>query len=105
VAARWTARAGRPSDGRVLALLMLLVLPAASLVDGTKDAVQERLGAYTVVNDGAALREAVQRIRGSASVAAPNYALPVLACRERLYYVQYLHMYPSTCWSIAIWRG
>ena len=88
VAARWTARAGRPSDGRALALLMLLVLPAASLVDVTKDAVQERLGAHTVDNDGAALREAIPRIPRSASVAAPNYALPVLACPERLYYVQ-----------------
>jgi hypothetical protein len=81
--------------GRALAFLMLLVLPAASLVDSTKNAVQERLGAYKVVNDGAALREAIQRIPGSASVAAPNYALPVLASRERLYHGQYLHMYPQ----------
>lgn len=95
VAARLAARAARPSDGRALALLLLALLPSASLLDGVKDAVQERLGTYTVVNDGAALREAIQRIPGSASVAAPNYALPALSSRERLYYLQYLHMYPE----------
>lgn len=95
VAARLTARTGRPSHARALALMLLVVLPSASLLDGMKDAVQERLGSYTVVNDGAALRDAIQRIPRSASVAAPNYALPALSSRERLYYVQYLHMYPG----------
>jgi hypothetical protein len=79
----------------MLALLILIVIPSVSLLDGAKDAVQERLASYTVTNDAQAVGEALERIPASASVAAPNYALPALASREKLYYLTYLSMYPQ----------
>ena len=82
-------------DRRVFAVAVLFLLPSVSLLDGAKDAIQVRLGSYTVRNDAAALREAIASIPDDASVAAPNYALPALASRSKLFYVQYLHMYPQ----------
>jgi hypothetical protein len=91
------SRLGRKShwDMRVFAVLMLLLLPLVSLLDGMKDAVQGRLASHTVRNDATALREAIKHIPEAASVAAPNYALPALANRSQLFYVTYLHMYPQ----------
>jgi hypothetical protein len=82
-------------DRRVFAVAVLFLLPSVSLLDGAKDAIQVRLGSYTVRNDAAVLREAIASIPDDASVAAPNYALPALASRSKLFYVQYLHMYPQ----------
>jgi Predicted membrane protein (DUF2079) len=82
-------------DLRVLAVLALFLLPSVSVFDGLKDAAQARFGSYTVRNDAAALWQAVKRIPNDASVAAPNYALPALANRPKLFYLQYLHMYPQ----------
>jgi len=81
-------------DVRVLAVVALVLLPSASLMDGVKDAIRSRLALYTVRNDAAALRDAVGRIPPKASVAAPNYLLPAVASRRELYYVTYLDMYP-----------
>jgi uncharacterized membrane protein len=83
------------SDLRVFAVLALFLLPSVSVFDGLKDAVQARLESHTVRNDATALWQAVKRIPNDASVAAPNYALPTLANRPRLFYLQYLHMYPQ----------
>jgi len=80
-------------DLRAFALIMLVLLPSVSLLDGVKDAIQERLLMYTVRNDAVALREAIRRIPDSASVAAPNYALPALGSRPKLFYVSYLFKY------------
>lgn len=80
---------------QVFALIMLLFLPSASLVDGIKDAIQARLALYTVHNDAPVLWEAIEQIPATASVAAPNYALPALSNRPKLFYVTYLHMYPQ----------
>lgn len=82
-------------DAEVFAVIALLLLPCVSLLDGVKDAVQERLALYTVRNDASALREATGRIPDGASVAAPNYALPALSKRQKLFYLTYLHMYPQ----------
>ncbi|MGH7391482.1 MAG: DUF2079 domain-containing protein [Candidatus Rokuibacteriota bacterium] len=82
------------ADKRMLVVLVLLLLPSASLVDGAKDSVQAGLTTYTLHNDAAALREAVKLIPGSASVAAPGYALPALANRAKLFNLPQLHMYP-----------
>lgn len=81
---------------RVFPVIMLLLLPSVSLLDGLKDAVQSRLGSYTVRNDAQALREVIALIPETASVAAPNYALPALSKRATLFYVQYMHMYPHS---------
>ena len=80
-------------DMRALAVVVLLLLPSVTLLDGAKDAVRASLGAHTVWNDAGALEDALARIPAAASVAAPHYALPTLAARPRLFYVQYLHMY------------
>jgi hypothetical protein len=85
----------RRLDMRVFAVIMLLFLPSASLLDGIKDAVQARLALYTVHNDAALLWEAIERIPADASVAAPNYALPALSKRQKLFYITYLYMYPQ----------
>lgn len=77
-------------DARVFAIIMLLLFPSASLLDGAKNAAQARLETYTVHNDAPALREALTRIPPTASVAAPNYALPALSKRLTLFYLQYL---------------
>ena len=90
--AGWVRDRGR---ARIVAVVMLTVLPSVSLLDGIKDSAQERLAFYTVSNDGPALRTAVGQVPPGAAVAAPNYALPALASREKLYYLQYLHMYPG----------
>jgi hypothetical protein len=82
-------------DLRGFALITLFLLPSVSLLDGAKDAIQERLALYTVHNDAVALREAVRQIPDSASVAAPNYALPALGSRPKLFYISYLFMYPN----------
>lgn len=86
------SRLGRKHDWdlRVFALIMLFLLPSAGLFNGAKQAVQGRLGSYTVRNDPQALREAIKLIPEGAPVAAPNYALPVLSKRPRLYYLQYM---------------
>ena len=81
-------------DLRVLAVLALVLVPSASLLDGVKDSIRSRLALYTVRNDSAALREAVRLVPANASIAAPNYALPALSRRRELYYLPYLHMYP-----------
>ncbi|MGH3117611.1 MAG: DUF2079 domain-containing protein [Gaiellales bacterium] len=85
----------RPWDPRVFSLIVLLLLPSVSLVDGAKDAVQDGLLRTGVRNDRTALREAVDRIPDGVSVAAPTYALPALSKRPRLFTLQYLHMYPG----------
>ena len=82
-------------DMRVVPVIVLLLLPSVSLLDGAKDAVQARLTMYTVRNDATALRQALGRIPDAASVAAPNYALPALSHRPKLFYVTYLYMYPQ----------
>jgi hypothetical protein len=83
-------------ERRVLALCLLLLLPAASLVDGVKDAVQERFLLNFQGADPAALREAIAVIPPTAAVAAPTYVLPALANRRMLFTVQYLHTYPAS---------
>lgn len=81
---------------RVFAIVMLLLLPSANLLDGAKDAVQEGLTTCTLDNDADALWKVVKLIPDSASVAAPDYALPVLANRATLFNLPQLHMYPRT---------
>jgi predicted membrane protein DUF2079 len=81
-------------DPRVMALTMLLLLPSASLLDGAKDAVRERLLGYIKPHDVAALWEAVDRIPDGAPVAAPMEVLPVLSKRSRLFTLQHLDQYP-----------
>ena len=88
---RWPSLA----NPRACAIAALFLVPSASLMDGVKDAVQYRYSLYTVINDSAALREALEHIPPTASVAAPNYALPALSQRGKLFYLQYLHMYPQ----------
>jgi hypothetical protein len=85
---------GRKShwDVRVFAVIMLLLLPSVSLLDGAKDAIQERLN-FITRNDSEALKEAINLIPNYASVAAPNYSLPALSGRPKLFYIQYMHMY------------
>jgi hypothetical protein len=85
----------RHRDARALALIVLVLLPSVSLVDGAKDAVLEGLVGASAWNDSAALWEAVERIPDDASLAAPTYALPAVSQRAKLYTVQYLHMYPA----------
>jgi len=82
-------------DRQVVAIILLCLLPSASLLDGTKDTVQEGWTTYTLHNDRAALREALQLIPATASVAAPSYALPALANRARLFNLPQLHLYPD----------
>jgi uncharacterized membrane protein len=86
-------------DIRVLGIAFLLLLPSASLLDGAKEAVRTRLephmGTHAAWNDAAALREGLERIPATASVAAPNYVLPALSNRPKLFSVLYLHMYPQ----------
>jgi hypothetical protein len=80
-------------DTRAFTLIVLVLLPSASLLDGAKDAVQEALLGASVRNDRAALWEVVERIPDSASLAAPTYALPVVSGRAKVFTLQYLHMY------------
>jgi hypothetical protein len=80
---------------RGFAVIMFLLLPSVSLIDGVKDAVQGRVLSYAQGNDAAALWEAVELIPDTASVAAPTYALPSLSNRPKLFTLQYLHMYPQ----------
>lgn len=80
---------------RAFALVVLVLLPAVSLVDGLKDAVQARLGSYTVWNDAQSLSDALALVPSRASVAAPGYVLPALSQRKQLYYLQYLHQYQN----------
>ena len=87
------SRASTPHKALLGAWLVLV--PSASLIDGAKDAIQERLKNHTVWNDAAALREGLAFVPAEASVAAPHYALPALANRRRLYYLQYLDAYPG----------
>lgn len=82
-------------ERRIFAVLMLLLLPSANLLDGAKDAVQAGLTTYTVYNDAKTLRKMVKLIPDDASVAAPGYALPALANRARLFNLPQLHMYPK----------
>jgi hypothetical protein len=86
---------GGHRDARALVLIVLVLLPSVSLVDGAKDAVLEGLIGASAWNDGAALREAVEHVPEDASLAAPTYALPAVSKRATLYTVQYLHMYPA----------
>ena len=76
--------------------MLLVLLPSTCLLDGAKNAIRDRLDSYTVKNDTNALHEALRLIPPSASVAAPNYALPALSKRQMLYYIQYFYMYPPS---------
>ena len=91
------SRLGRRNhaDLRVLAFALLLLLPSASLLDGVKNAVQERLVGYIGDYDVAALSDAIARIPAGAPVAAPVVALPALSKRSRLLTLQYLDVYPE----------
>ncbi len=80
---------------KALLAAWLALVPSASLLDGAKDAVQDRLRNHTVWNDAVALRQGLAFVPAEASVAAPHYALPALANRRRLYYLQYLDAYPG----------
>jgi len=82
-------------DTRVFAVAMLLLLPSVGLLDGAKDAVQERLLGYIDGHDAAALSEAVAQVPDGAPVAAPIIALPALSKRPRLFTLQYLDAYPA----------
>jgi hypothetical protein len=77
------------------AIMMLLLLPSVSLVDGVKDTLQVELTSNTVRNNASAIAEAIEIIPDTASVAAPNYALPALSKRPKLFYLQHLHSYPE----------
>ncbi len=83
------------ADPRVFTFALLLLMPSVCLLDGAKDAVQERLLGYIAGHDAAALSEAVARIPDGASVAAPVIALPALSKRPRLFTLQYLDVYPE----------
>lgn len=76
-------------DLRVFSVILLLLVPSASLVDGLKNAVQIRQST-SVRNDPEALREAIRLVPSNASIAASNYALPALSKRYKLYYLQYI---------------
>jgi hypothetical protein len=80
---------------RICAIIMLLFLPSASLLDGMKDTVQEGLITYTLHNDAKILWEGISLVPDTASIAAPGYALPTLANRARLFNLPRLHMYPN----------
>jgi Predicted membrane protein (DUF2079) len=82
-------------DTRLAAILMFLLLPSVSILDGLKDTIQIRLELYTVQNNASVLEEAIGQIPQAASVAAPNYALPALSKRSKLFYITYLDSYPQ----------
>ena len=82
-------------DRRAFALALLVLLPSASLLDGGRGAVGERLVAYAIGQDAAALAEAIAHIPDGAAVAAPVAALPALSQRPRLFTLQYLDAYPA----------
>jgi len=80
---------------RVFPLTMLFFLPSVNLFNEVRGAVRERAILYTVRNDSESLREGIAKIPSGASVAAPNYALPALAKRPKLFFASYLDMYPE----------
>lgn len=88
-------RARRPSVPPGFWVSCLLLLPAVSVLDGNKDLVQRTLIQLATENDRDALTEALALIPEDASVAAPQYALPHLANRPKLYYLEELYMYPD----------
>lgn len=71
-------------------VVILLLTPSVPLIDGVKDTIIGRLYSHTVWNDYKSIREAMNYIPDNASVAGPNYILPTLSNRRRLFYVQYL---------------
>jgi hypothetical protein len=91
----WRLSRQQPWDRRAFVVIMFLLLPSVSLLDGAKDAVQTRIDSHTVRNNAPALWEAIAQIPDTASVAAPNYALPALSNRQKLFYLTYLDMYPQ----------
>jgi hypothetical protein len=85
-----TVRLARSSPApSVLPIVLLILLPSAPLADGIKDSLDARLRS-TTWNDASVLREALALIPADASVAAPDYLLPALSYRPRLYFVTYL---------------
>jgi hypothetical protein len=102
VAGRLARQRPATVDHRGYAVVLLLLVPSLSLLDGAKDVVQTRLASGVLQTriesrrDADALWEIVDRIPNTASVAAPHYALPALSGRQKLYYVQHLHDYLPT---------
>jgi hypothetical protein len=78
---------------RLFPVMLILFLPAVSLLDGIKDSLQDGWNSYTLENDADALRKVVKMIPDNASVAAPGYALPALSNRAKLYNLPALHLY------------
>jgi hypothetical protein len=92
-AARLSRRFGL--DTRAFAITAFLLFPSVTLLDGNKDLVQKTLVFSVLNNDRAALREALREIPDDASVAAPNYLLPYLPNRNKLYFGEQIVDYPS----------
>ena len=82
-------------DKRALAITVFLLLPSVTLLDGNKDLVQKTLALSVLNNDRTALRQALREIPADAAVAAPNYLLPYLANRTKLYFGEQLSDYEN----------